>query len=824
MMKNYTLWTLAILATLCISSCTEYDYGFNEKSIQYSEDFKKEFGDIDPNQDWSMATRVRADINVEGATSSSCVEIYTDKPIYATSRMLSKQNINTSNISFDVKEGAKQVFAVVRNDDKVLASGYFDVTEGMVFISDKSLPVRDNGVAMGTRAVTRAASKGYSESLYMNNHTISIQHLSNVERSAAEPWSITNIAKIMGPGSFFAEYGAYYGSTKYPALYDATTLANIEKGFAIKTTGGVIELPFVYGATQNHCMFGYVYYKDGQDPLTQPHYVLIDDANPNKNLYFNAWKGNSSEQGVDDMALANWNSYENPNPLLWNTKNEDLVYGTTYKLTYFGENHDQSGVSSFPAGYNIAFFVCPKNGETANTWTYNYSLPSLNKEIGHTYGYSTNNLTKDSSRGAVKAAAWTSGGSTFLGFEDGVDDDLNDIVFWIEGGFTPTADSKPINLDGNVEYDVEPVEWIVACEDLGSIGDNDFNDVVFGVKHYTEACTINGAYIDENGQQQSSGTVNLNNYLIFTPLAAGGSYKADIYFNDRRLGEIHELLGYTGTVKSGFLPFINTEKYTADGTPIVIDLGSTNFSMVPSEDSESMSGFRIVITKEDNSEANSYVIMSPKTGNAPQMLLMSANWMWSKERVPIQTAYSGFTNWIHSASENSWDNYYASGCVIVRPKSSGVHITKPTANNSNTNPVVTPGTTENSEGTTNDEVNGGNDNEQSTSNGNMLSSATTVSGYNNCLDVPSSEFSAITSGCTLVFEFDALGGYITYSFTTRWNNSVASPIGCHEGQKSFELQLTKDEVEMIKKQESLRVWCNAVSGGTPTRFTSVKVK
>ena len=70
-----------------------------------------------------------------------------------------------------------------------------------------------------------------------------------------------------------------------------------------------------------------------------------------------------------------------------------------------------------------------------NKNNFNYSLPELNKRIQHYY-YNYDSPTyqqgDDQTRGAVKATAWTSNGMTFMGFEDGgQDEDLNDIVFWV---------------------------------------------------------------------------------------------------------------------------------------------------------------------------------------------------------------------------------------------------------------------------------------------------------------------------------------------------------------------------------------------------------
>lgn len=115
---------------------------------------------------------------------------------------------------------------------------------------------------------------------------IDLTYLNNVETEAATPWTRGWGYSLYGPKGFFMEQCNYYGDpsvgnmagtfNKYTSLYGSTDserrelLDKIEAGFKIKSKGGVIELPFVYGATSIVDQFGYVFYKDGEDPLQQP--------------------------------------------------------------------------------------------------------------------------------------------------------------------------------------------------------------------------------------------------------------------------------------------------------------------------------------------------------------------------------------------------------------------------------------------------------------------------------------------------------------------------------------------------------------------------
>lgn len=56
-----------IVATFAFVACSDYDNGYTEQNIAYDEQFTNLFGQIDPNQDWSMAAYVSAKVAVPNA-------------------------------------------------------------------------------------------------------------------------------------------------------------------------------------------------------------------------------------------------------------------------------------------------------------------------------------------------------------------------------------------------------------------------------------------------------------------------------------------------------------------------------------------------------------------------------------------------------------------------------------------------------------------------------------------------------------------------------------------------------------------------------------
>lgn len=451
---------------------------------------------------------------------------------------------------------------------------------------------------------------------------IELTLLNGVAQEEAVPcWTVGQGYKLFGPGTFFKEYIRYYYNEKM-SLYTngLEDLKKVEKGFSIVTEGGEIKLPMVYGATQNINQLGYIYYKDGQDPLAQPHYILMNDAQPLNNIYFNSWKGQALE---NNMQLANWSEAEKS---LFGKSKDTKMYGTSYKLAFFGENHDQEATYNFPAGYHIVFFIAPyqpHNG-TYTESNYNYSLPELNKRINHKDGNTdcpTYITEKDqwgnqvSARGAIKAASWTFNGQTFLGFEDGGnDEDLNDIVFWVQGQYkTP---EPPITVpDPDPLPEPQSESWIIACEDLGNTDDIDFNDVVFSVSHTAGETTAK-----------------------VTPLAAGGVLPSNIYYGGSNLGEIHNLINGAQPNANGQYPMLNTSSKGTPGSAITIN--------VPADYSVTNHGFTVKV-KDQN---ESIVLESAEVGTAPQMLVLPGEWAWPTERTPIGTAFPMFVDWSKAAN------------------------------------------------------------------------------------------------------------------------------------------------------------------------------
>ena len=200
--------------------------------------------------------------------------------------------------------------------------------------------------------------------------------------------------------------------------------------------------------------------------------------------------------------------------------------------------------------------------------------------------------------------------------------------------------------------------WYIACEDLGSTGDYDFNDLVFKVSTSSET-TCN------KGHHQT------NYYYTIKPVAAGGTKKAEFSLDEGKTWtEIHSCFGFGTPDKNGRYTMINT-----NAERLALSNGSKGESGVSLVDqkfwetkyigkvSDLFAHFKIKV--EDN---GAIVIDSPETGTAPQMILTPDGWIWPRERESIEVVYKGFKDWSQNAKIEDWNKVKVSDLVYQAPK------------------------------------------------------------------------------------------------------------------------------------------------------------
>lgn len=152
----------------------------------------------------------------------------------------------------------------------------------------------------------------------------------------------------------------------------------------------------------------------------------------------------------------------------------------------------------------------------------------------------------------------------------------------------------------------------IIAEDLGDIGDFDFNDVVFDVRFYE--------YWDSTGKVENAAV---------TLRAAGGTLPLYICYNNS-LYEVHQLFGVEQD------DMVNTDP-TATNKPVAIITleGCTSLNQIS------------VKVQQENGEL---ITLSANQGQAPGMICVDSSFEWPAERQNIEDKYPKFADYVGDQS------------------------------------------------------------------------------------------------------------------------------------------------------------------------------
>lgn len=500
--------------------------------------------------------------------------------------------------------------------------------------------------------------------------------------------TMSDLASIVGKKGVFHE-----GNEGGTNLYKYANILDPASGIVYTANGGEIELEYAYGAGIFDNMMGYFYYNEGAtaaEIMNAPKFILMYDASPWTNLqredFYNQGKNDyenfSKYDGTDSSGkTGNWNGIVNRAGMLpandmarYEEKPQinNLRYKPSFhKLVYYpvknGVPDTSAGQYEFPKGTKVGFFIiCQGHGKfkycgqgagmKIGVNDIRFSIPWMNQLIGNLHDSHSGenyspvdvNLASATISGFVPKMSFVTydwNGETIMGVEDGSwgasDHDMNDILFFVHG-------IEPTDNEDLAKYPTAQ-SWVVACEDLGSTGDFDFNDVVFGVSYVA--------------------TDAFNKTLEITPLAAGGTLPVQLHLQGRPISQTWNLhfegvSNPNAVVNAGPGSHHNGMKgisFTVDDIPQNFTLSADLFHH--GEEANPMGGFSLLITNDAN-HTQAWVKAPGADGEdavAPQMLLLPIGWQWPTEHTAIYKAYPGtsdgipgFKDWINNSDLNSW--------------------------------------------------------------------------------------------------------------------------------------------------------------------------
>lgn len=244
----------------------------------------------------------------------------------------------------------------------------------------------------------------------------------------------------------------------------------------------------------------------------------------------------------------------------------------------------------------------------------------------------TDDITKEKFIGTTLMVDMDAEGITDqFGYNNSIDskDHFEYIILEIDGSYYVGFDFYAVHPDGqesnkNMDVDRDWIfnDWIVKispaskaykkriiCEDLGSIGDWDFNDVVF------DALIKDG-----------------KTYIRI--LAAGGTMELSVAGY-----EVHELFGVPIST------MVNTNNGTVRKDPVEFEIPYEYYSYNA-----------IPVIVKANTGANVYTTYELKTkiGSAPQKIAVGTDFQWGNERESIETKYPSFKTYVGDPTLSDW--------------------------------------------------------------------------------------------------------------------------------------------------------------------------
>ena len=203
--------------------------------------------------------------------------------------------------------------------------------------------------------------------------------------------------------------------------------------------------------------------------------------------------------------------------------------------------------------------------------------------------------------------------------------------YYVGFSFKATGQNPNQKVEGDNNYD----DWIVRIvpaklkgeedkntqriivEDLGSIGDFDYNDLVFDAYVY-----------NKDGKTWANITLR----------AAGGTLPIYICGCEEKV-EVHDKFGVSRTT------MVNTKKGTVDKDPVEFTIKLRN------EVSSSFNANDIEVQVENNGNV---MTLTSNVGRAPEKICVDNSFYWCDEKVNVNTVYPNFSRYVSNPTIDKW--------------------------------------------------------------------------------------------------------------------------------------------------------------------------
>lgn len=325
-----------------------------------------------------------------------------------------------------------------------------------------------------------------------------------------------------------------------------------------------------------------------------------------------------SQKGKESYeALVDWNCF-----FVQQVYKGDSIYKDGYGQNVCGANHMDWLCAYDPTGHKEIVYGLPEyNWQPHEITSHDDHVYNFNNSYSNDYGGRMLMINSSTQRFGFKSS--TDNGHIFYNFR------MEEINGNYYVGFDFEASGQ--NPNEQVARDYVYDDWIIKivpgkgisdkvkeegmiiCEDLGNIGDFDFNDVVFYAKVW------------ESGKTE------------ITLLAAGGTL--EIAVAGVKVGEVMGKMVNTGLKTVPTYYFVAENKYNS-----LIDIP-------------------IIVSNKDAAGHIYIYELTAEMGKAPQKICVPLGFKWCKEYKSLVDAYPGFKNWT-SGKADTWCGEYNSDLVM----------------------------------------------------------------------------------------------------------------------------------------------------------------
>lgn len=588
MKKSLCRGLIAFTSLAALASCQDYEGGFSNdliKKAEYAKQFEKTFGTPDPNQDWSMATRVKANVNLPQISGTSQMNILTCDPSNPDARLLAQATLQNGQVSidFDAIKGADKVFVTIAQNNEYKAYSEFSIVNGALNINNSlnsgtratledPIPVCEpyaNGYDATAGVVTSECVEGatvpfpivwkdgtieeyktqYSSAF---DYTLYLSHnfATKGTKTIGNFYQISNLAKTPAPGqSLNLMYNLYEVYTKadgtqvegpfkeggnsvkkYLGEKDAHEV-DLQKDALLVTLGGETTLTYVGKGTDHKNDIGYFYYPKAKE---SEYYRSDGTLDFEKVPKFVCFKDMSN---TGDL-ITGKNPYNFTQTIAWNTQQFQYSVGKsggTDKWEYWDSGVHYEGdwkdVTYTGTTFKLAYF----GDDATETGTYDFPADYVVGFFGVKTGgdnYVTTNhchvyctvasVEKNYFNDYPRGATFKFKGNTYMGLEDNTDYDINDYLFVLTG--FDDSDVPDVTPDPEITY---PIKWHKNYDGTHHENDDDLHskqDLTDGSSYIQPSDPAREGYTFMGWAEEPDGTPSMT--ISATVESAGKCYYA----------------------------------------------------------------------------------------------------------------------------------------------------------------------------------------------------------------------------------------------------------------------------------------------------------